>query len=357
MNALLTRLGVENPVILAPMAGGPGSPELAAAVSNAGGLGCLGAAYLPPEQLRSDIRRIRTLTAKPFGVNLFARGPEAPQLVDPGPIVAILAEIHQKFGLAPPAPPAPVPDPFPEQLAVILEEHVPVFSFTFGMPDRAALEALRKRRILILGSATTMEEAHLLSKAGVDAIVAQGAEAGAHRGTFAGSFETSMIPIRDLVRDISRTLPEPVVASGGIMDGCDMAQMMALGASAVQMGTAFLACPESGASEAYKRAILAARQDTTVVTRSFSGRPARGIRNAFIEKLSGRENLALPFPLQNSLTRAMRAESARRGDPDFLSLWAGQGVARARSLPAAELVGLLLEEMRNAPEHPPKAGI
>jgi nitronate monooxygenase len=177
-------------------------------------------------------------------------------------------------------------------------------------------------------------------------VVAQGAEAGAHRGTFAGSFESSMIPTLELVRAAAGAVRVPIIATGGLMDGSDIVSAIKAGASAAQLGTAFLPCPESGAPEAHKRAILAASADTTVVTRAFSGRPARGIKNDFIGRLEGRENLILPYPLQNALTRAMRTAAAQRGESGFLSLWAGTGVARARALPAGELIARLVEEMR-----------
>jgi nitronate monooxygenase len=205
---------------------------------------------------------------------------------------------------------------------------------------------LRKRSIRILGTATTVEEARLLAEAGVDAVIAQGSEAGAHRGTFAVRFEDAMVPTLTLVSEIRRALPHvPVIASGGLMDGGDIARALSAGASAVQMGTAFLACPESGASQAYKRAILQAKEDTTVITRAFSGRPARGLRNQFIAELAGREDIILPYPLQNALTRTMRTGAARAGEAGYLSLWAGQGVARARALPAAQLVQQLVAEL------------
>jgi nitronate monooxygenase len=182
----------------------------------------------------------------------------------------------------------------------------------------------------------------------VDAIVAQGAEAGAHRGTFAAPFEDSMVPTLELTRQISGAVSTPVIAAGGLMDGRGIASALAAGASAAALGTAFLACPESGASDAYKRAILAAGEDTTVVTRAFSGRPARGLKNAFIERLEGHETAILPYPLQNTLTRAMRAGAAQRGVAGFLSLWAGTGVTRARALPAGDLVARLVAELETA---------
>jgi nitronate monooxygenase len=347
-NGLLEKLGIEHPVIQAPMAGGPATPELVAAVSNAGGLGSLGAAYLTPAEITESIVRTRALTRKPFNVNLFAGGYDAAARADPTPMLNLLAKIHEELGLPPPAPPVLSPDPFPAQLEAVLEARPAVFSFTFGIPPASALERLAERDIATIGTATTAAEARLLEEAGVGAIVAQGAEAGAHRGTFAGLFEAAMVPTLLLVEEIVNTVAAPVIASGGLMDGRDIAAAMARGASAAQLGTAFLACPESGASEAYKRAILAASGDTTVVTRAFSGRPARGLANAFVARLHGKEDAILPYPLQNALTRPMRSAAAKRGNVGFLSLWAGTGVARARALPAGELVRRLVEEMRTA---------
>jgi nitronate monooxygenase len=351
-NPLMNRLGIENPVIQAPMAGGPSTPELVAAVSNAGGLGSLGAGYLKPDEITATIRRVKLLTDRPFNVNLFAGGYEAKAHPDPRPMLDLLAEIHAALDLPAPTLPQLPADPFPAQLEAVLDADAPIFSFTFGIPNADAMVRLKGRRIAILGTATTVEEARMLAEAGVDAIMAQGAEAGAHRGTFAGSFDAAMIPAFELVRGIRGVLSLPVIASGGIMDGGDLNAILRLGASAAALGTAFLACPESGAPEAHKLAILAARQDTTVITRAFSGRPARGLTNTLIAKLTGREDIILPYPLQNMLTRAMRAAAAKRGDSGFLSLWAGAGVARARALPAGELVRRLVDEMNGGENGP-----
>jgi nitronate monooxygenase len=343
-HALLRRLGIERPILLAPMAGSGGTLELAAAVSNAGGLGAWGGAYSKPEDIAAAIRRIRQLTERPFNINLFAGGYDNDRKVDPQPMLEIMREAHARLALPPPVLP-PVPsDPFDEQLEAVLEERPPVFSFTFGIPSSAQIAALKKRGIAVSGTATTLAEARQLEQAGVDAIVAQGAEAGAHRGTFAGRFEDSMVPLAVLVRGIGTSVKLPVIASGGIMNGRDVAAALKLGAAAVQLGTAFLPCPESGAPPAYKRALLDARKDTTVVTRAFSGRPARGLTNAFIAMVDGKERAILPFRQQNDLTRPMRNASGQQGVADFISLWAGQGVARSRALPAADLVNMLIEE-------------
>ncbi len=347
-NSFLQKLGMEVPIILAPMAGGPSTPQLVAAVSNAGGLGSLGGAYLTPDQLADEIRKTRELTQRPFAVNLFAGGYGEVPAVDPQPVLKLLAEVHRELGIDPPAlPPAPQ-NPFPKQFEVVLAARPAVFSFTFGIPSGDDLQRARSAGILLIGTGTTLEEARALAEAGVDAIAAQGAEAGAHRGTFLASFESSMVPTLELVRQIVRAVTLPVIASGGLMDGHDVANALRAGASAVALGTAFLASPECGASETYKRAILSAKQDTTVVTRAYSGRPARGLRNTWIEKLNERSDLILPYPVQNALTRAMRTAAAKAGNPGYLSLWAGQGVTRARSMPAAELVRVLMQEAKAA---------
>jgi len=330
------------------MGGGPSTPELVAAVSSAGGLGSLGAPYLTPQQILDDVRRVRALTDRPFAVNLFAGAYQAPSAVDPAPMLALLGEAHAALGLPPPVLPALPPDPFPAQLAAVLEACPPVFSFTFGIPTPQEIARLRAQDIAIIGTATTAEEARLLEAAGIDGILAQGAEAGAHRGTFSGPFERAMAPTLELVRRISSVVGLPVTASGGLMDGADIAAALEAGAEAAAMGTAFLACPESGASGAYKQAVLSARGDATVITRAFSGRPARGLANAFIAKLREHEAAILPYPLQNALTRAMRAAAAQRGESGYLSLWAGTGVARARALPAGELVRRLASELATA---------
>lgn len=348
MNELLRTLGIEHPIVQGPMGGGPSTPELVAAVSNAGGLGSLGAAYLTPDQIVDSIWRIRSLTDRPFNVNLFAGGYEHPGCVDPEPMLGLLAGIHAVLELPRPALPASTSDPFPEQFEAVMESPPPIFSFTFGIPRPDVMNRLRARGIAILGTGTTVQEARMLTAAGVTAVVLQGEEAGAHRGTFAGPFEAAMVPTLDLVAEAARAVPVPVIASGGLMDGRDVAAAIKLGASAVQLGTAFLVCSESGAPEAHKQAILTANRDTTVVTRAFSGRPARGLRNAFIEALEGKDDAILPFPLQNALTRPMRTAAGKRGNAGYLSLWAGRGVARARSMPAGELVRRLVGEMSSA---------
>ncbi|HEV3051484.1 MAG TPA: nitronate monooxygenase [Longimicrobium sp.] len=342
-NGLARRLGVAHPLVLAPLGGGPGTPALAAAVCDAGGLGSLGAAYLAPEQVREAIRQTRRLTDRPFAVNLFAGGATdgAP---DPEPMLRLLARWHQSLGIGPPPRnPAPLPD-FHAQIEVVLQEGVPAFSFTFGIPDAAVLDELRRRGVFLMGTATTVREAVALEQAGVDAVVAQGSEAGGHRGTFLGSFEGAMVGTMALVPQVVDAVRVPVLASGGIMDGRGIAAARVLGASGVQMGTAFLAADEAGTSAPYRARLASAYEDATDVTRAYSGRPARGIRTTFMDQVRDEAVPIPPFPLQNTLTRALRTAAAERGNADALSLWAGQGLRMLRTGPAGALARAFIQE-------------
>jgi nitronate monooxygenase len=341
---LTERLGLTCPILAAPMAGGGTTPELAAAVSAAGGLGFLAAAYLQPSQIHEAAAAVRARTEKPFGINLFAPIPRPEPPADPRTALTRLAAYHQELGLPEPALPERAVFDFGEQLAACLECGAAVLSFTFGILPADSMGAARARGMFLLGTATTVEEAIRLEAAGVDAVVVQGSEAGAHRGTFAASFEASMVGTLALVPQAVDAVRVPVVASGGIMDGRGIAAALALGAGAVQMGTAFLTADEAGIPEAYKAAILAAREDETRVTRAFSGRPARGIVNRFMEEVEGEAGAILPYPIQNDLTRPLRGAAAGQGRKEFLSLWAGQGVRLARRQPAGELVARLVAE-------------
>ncbi len=348
--ALSERLELAHPIIQAPMAGGGDTPDLVAAACNAGGIGFMGAAYLTPQPIAEAARAVRAKTTRRFGINLFVPLPTPPAPPDVGPALDRVAPYFAELGLPPPALPASTGSPFGDQLAAGLESGAAAFSFAFGIPPKDAIAAVKARGMLVAATATTVDEAVALEQAGIEAIVAQGAEAGGHRGTFGGEFETGLIGTMALVPQVVDAVRVPVIASGGIMDGRGIAAALALGAAAVQMGTAFLTCDEAGIPEVYKAAILNAREHQTRVTRAFSGRPARGIVNRFMSEVE-RPPVAeaiLPFPLQNALTRPLRTAAAKQGRAEFLSLWAGQGVRLARRQPAAALVARLVEETEAA---------
>jgi nitronate monooxygenase len=232
---------------------------------------------------------------------------------------------------------------FEDQLEVVLEERVPVFSFTFGSLGPELIGRLKENGTAVVGTATTVREGLRLEEDGVDVVVAQGSEAGGHRGTFLGDFKDALIGTMALVPQMVDALAIPVVASGGIMDGRGLAAALVLGAEAAQMGTAFLACKESGAHPEFKRAVLKAAEDETAVTRAFSGRAARGVKNRFLIEVGTHEEELPPFPVQNTLTKDIRAAAQKQDRPEFMSLWSGQAPRLARPTSAAELVRSVAE--------------
>lgn len=345
---LMRTLGIEHPIVQAPMAGGGDTPALAAAVAEAGGIGFFGAAYLTPDQIAETGRAIRERTNRGFGVNLFAPHPVPDLPAEPERVLRRVAPFFTELGLEPPAAPVPTPDPFEDRLAAALESGATAFSFTLGLLPDHAVARIRERGLTLIGTATTVAEAVALERSGVDAIVAQGGEAGGHRGTFLGDLGAGVVGTMALVPQVLDAVSVPVLASGGIMDGRGIAAALALGAEAVQLGTAFLTCAEAGIPQAYKSAILNAEENATRVTRAFSGRPARGIANRFMETLDAGAEDILAFPLQNTLTRPMRTAAGKQGRAEYLSLWAGQGVRMARSTSAAALMESLAAETEAA---------
>lgn len=347
---LMDSLGLDHPIIQAPMAGGGDTPDLVAAVSQAGGMGFFGGAYLAPDQIVEAGRAIQAKTNRRFGVNLFAPQPVSEPPIDPRRAVERVAPFFAELGLEAPSPPVPAVDPFEDRLAAALESGASAFSFTLGVLPAFAVQAVKAKGMMLIGTATTVDEAVALEHSGVDAIVAQGGEAGGHRGTFLGDLTAGVVGTMALVPQVLDAVSIPVIASGGIMDGRGIAASLVLGAEAVQMGTAFLTCGEAGVPDAYKAAIHAATESRTRVTRAFSGRPARGIVNRFMETVeagaSGDDILA--FPLQNTLTRPMRTAAGKQGKADYLSLWAGQGVRMARRMTASDLMTVLVAETDTA---------
>lgn len=339
-------LGLAVPVIQAPMAGGPSSPELVAACSAAGALGSLGCAYTPPEEMKTQASAVRAKTAGPFGINLFGAPlpndiPDAEQRLALGAVAAYYTEL----GLPAPEPVrAPYGPDFDAQLAAVAQIRPRVFTVHLGALTPQQLQGLQSLGIAVGASATCVAEAERFEALGFDFIIAQGSEAGGHRGTYLRDPYDALTGTLALTRLIVRAVRTPVVAAGGIMDGSGIAAALALGAHAAQLGTAFIACPESGAPQAHKDALLAAREDITSITEKFSGKPARGIANRFMREMNACDAARLAFPAQNGVTGKLRAAAAKAGKPEFLALWAGQGLAMSRALPAAELIKQLEAE-------------
>ncbi len=343
----LTRLlGIELPIVGAPLGGGPGTPELAAAVSNAGGLGSLGIAYASPDAIRTAIRGARSLTDRPFQANLFVPPPVAPPLdaAVMAHVQALLADLRADLNLPAALPvPARAAEDFTAQAEVLLDERVPVAGFAFGVPPADLVAALRERGTVVVGTATDVAEGQALLAAGVQVICAQGAEAGGHRGQFLGGDGSDPAPAGDpiatmaLVPAMADALDAPLIAAGGLRDGRSVLAVLALGADGAQLGTAFLRTPEAGTNEAYRKALAAADGTETVLTTAFSGKPARGLRNAYVDALGVRPDVP-DYPVMNALTGELRAAARAAGRADLQSLWAGQGVASTRDDPAGDLV-------------------
>lgn len=339
-------LGIEYPIIQAPMAGGITTPQLVAAVSNAEALGSLGAAYLPPEKIEQSITEIRQLTDKPFAVNLFipTSFEESPEKVRRAN--ESMRPYRNELGIETPVQLSSYAPPFEEQLEAVMAARVPVFSFTFGTPRAELAGRVRENGTKVVGTATTVREGLKLEEAGVDLVVGQGVEAGGHRGTFLGNFGDAMVGTMALTPQLADALSIPVIASGGIADGRGLAAALALGAEAVQVGTAFLTCEESGAHPAYKEAVLGASEDDTVITRAFSGRPARSIKNRFLLEMSEHEEDLPPYPIHNAWTKDIRDAAREQARPEFHALWAGQAARLARPVSAAELVESMMSQAR-----------
>lgn len=345
MSAFLRSLGVEHPLIQAPMAGS-NTPALVAAVSGAGGLGSLGAGYLEPQALLDQAAQIRAATDRPFAINLFVL-PDRFE-ADEAQVSAArrqLDAIMEREGLAVrtelPARWAPV---FSDQLAALREARPAVASFAFDLLGKAQVRELQALGIRVIGTATSVAEARAWAERGADAVGVQGAEAGGHRGTFLHTAEEALIGLFALVPLAVAAVDIPVIAAGGIMDGRGMLAAEVLGAAASQLGTAFLACPESAAAAAWKQDLAQAQDHRVGTIYSFSGRAARGLRNRFVEAMEPFAGQLPPYPVLNALTAPLRRAAAAAGRGDLLSEWCGQGASRVRPMPAAALVRLLMAE-------------
>ncbi|WP_252271782.1 NAD(P)H-dependent flavin oxidoreductase [Pseudomonas subflava] len=344
MSSLCTLLGIRHPIIQAPMVG-VSTPALAAAVSEAGGLGSLGLGASSTAQARELVEQTRALTAKAFNLNLFCHRPATADAAREAAWLERLRPLFAEFGAEPPARLREIYQSFladPNMLELLLELRPAVVSFHFGMPPQDWIERLQRVGIRTLACVTTPEEARLAEAAGVDALVAQGVEAGGHRGVFAPEHGDAGLGTLALVRLLAQQSRLPVIAAGGIMDGAGIRAALALGASGVQLGTAFVLCPESAANAAYRAALKGEQAARTEITANISGRPARGLPN----RLYGDLGAALPdYPICYDAAKALHAAASARGNHDFAAQWAGQGAPLAREMPAAELLATLVKEM------------
>lgn len=330
------------------MGGGASTPELVAAVSSAGGLGSLGCYHLEPDAIRRAAADIRRLTSEPFALNLWIpREREDPgSTAEPSRALARLQPYRDELGLPPlPEPPAPTVQDFEKQFEAILEIRPAIFSFIFGLLPAPMVEEARRRGIALIGTATTVDEAEALEENGADLVVASGFEAGGHRGSFLRPAEQSLTGTMSLVPQVASAVRIPVLAAGGIADGRGVAAALVLGADAAQIGTAFLMCRESGASDLHRAALAdRTRARRTALTRAYTGRLARMLANRVTDEMAQPPTELLPYPHQNELTRELRLAAAKAGRTDLLPFYGGQSAPLASLRSAAELVAALVEE-------------
>ena len=346
--SLQALLGVEHAIVQAPMAGVQGS-ALAIAVSNAGGLGSLPCALLSPTAIRDELGRIEAQTDRPYNVNFFCHAPPAPDAERDAAWRAALAPYYRELGLDPDAMPAAASrTPFSDEAASLLAEFKPaVVSFHFGLPEPALLAHVRSWGAKVLSSATTIEEARWLEAHGADAIIAQGVEAGGHRGMFLSDDVTTQVGTMALLPQIVGAVKVPVIAAGGIVDAHSVAAAMALGAAGVQVGTAYLLCPEATTSALHRTALKSAAARHTAISNVFTGRPARGIMNRLMRELGPMSSAAPAFPLAVIAVAPLRAKAESLGLGDFSSWWSGQNTTGCKEIPAADLTRELAAGFRS----------
>ena len=330
--------GIDLPVIQAPMAGVQDS-ALAIAVSNAGGLGSLPCAMLGPDQMRTELQKIIWSTSKPYNVNFFVHQEPKPDEAREAAWRKVLAPYFAELGIDPSAIQAgPQRLPFNDAAADVLEEFKPpVVSFHFGLPSDALMTRVKSWGSKIISSATTREEAQYLEARGVDAVIAQGSDAGGHRGMFLTTDVEAQLPMRLLVPQIATAVKVPVIATGGIATARDVVAAVALGAHGVQVGTAYLFCPEATTNPLYRAALKSDLSESTAITNLFTGRPARGIVNRLMREIGPINPAAPEFPLAATAIFALRSKAEAKGSSDFTSMWAGQNARNCREMDAAKL--------------------
>lgn len=345
LSALLDGLAI--PILQAPMVGASDG-ALAIAVSRAGGMGSLAAGALAPQDIGMAVAAIRAATDAPFGVNLLMAPKAAPDAAMVDAALARLTPWYAELGLAPPAIPNAFAPDFAGQLKAVIAAAPPVASFTFDILTAEHVRALQAAGTYVVGTATTVAEARAWAEVGADGICAQGFEAGGHRGHFLGEPEASLVGTLPLVATIRAAVQLPVIVAGGIMDGRGVAAALALGAAAVQMGTAFLRADEATTSKPWRRAVAEAGDDATRLTRAFTGRHARGVENRFMRLMHGAQDEVPAYPVQNRLTQPLRAAATQADDPEMISLWAGQGVSLATEGAAGDMIRRWWAEAREA---------
>ncbi|MET3998768.1 nitronate monooxygenase [Marinobacterium sp. MBR-109] len=347
MSALQSLFNIQFPLIQAPMAGVQGW-ELASAVSAAGALGSIPCAMLTPDAVRDAVTRFRAQTDRPLNLNFFCHQSPEPDAEGQQRWLELFLPWYTELGLeAPRAPAGPGRLPFNQAMADRVIELAPeVVSFHFGLPEPSLLEQVRASGARIISSATTVEEACWLERQGVDAIIAQGVEAGGHRGMFLSEEISTQVGTFALLPQIRAAVNVPVIAAGGIADAAGVQAALALGADGVQVGTAYLLCPEANTSAVHRAALLSPGASHTVLTNLFSGRPARGIVNRMIRELGAINPAAPVFPLATAASAPLRARAESLGRCDFSPLWAGQNVTGCRSIPAAELTRALVSDLK-----------
>lgn len=345
---ITAQLGIKYPIIQAGMAGNT-TPELVASVSNSGGLGTIGAGYFSSEKLADEIDKVKLLTTQPFAVNLFVPSKKHIKRAQVDLMNAWLNPYRRALDLEQPVVNLSESQQLEKQIDILIEKRVPIVSFTFGIPDVHLIRKMHEHHMIVMGTATSVEEAIVNEEAGIDIIVTQGSEAGGHRGSFLKqeNGEYPMIGSISLIPQVADAVSIPVVAAGGIMDGRGVLASLILGASGVQMGTAFLTSQESGADIAYKQAILNSTETSTVLTNAFSGKMARGIRNDFIDYLSTFRGEVPEYPIQNQLTSAIRKASTANHDYSLMSLWSGQTPRLATSRKANEMVESIVQQIED----------
>lgn len=354
-NELTKLLQINYPILQAPMAGGITTSKLVAEVSNIGGLGMIGVGGMPANDMYEQIKEVKQLTSKPFGINLFVHPHFSATEREIEETQHLLKPLFEKLGINQdenvelPSIKAET-DIFMEKINMIVEEKVPVCSFVFGIPSLDVITRLKDNGITVIGTATTVEEAVETEKAGMDAVVVQGSEAGGHRGTFLRDVNDSLLSTMSLVQQVADQVSIPIIATGGIMDGRGLVASIQHGAQGVQMGTAFITTNESGAHPLHKEAILSSRQPT-VLTRSFTGKYARAIKNAFINDLEKHESTFPAFPIHRKLTQPIVSTAKVQKNPDYMLLLSGQNTHLSRRQSARELVESIIEEAKSMQNH------